>query len=192
MNVILVKERMVFPLTLGERIKMVRRREDLTQQEFGKRIGIKPNSISLIESGNRNASEQVILSICREFDINDEWLRTGKGEMSVPAPTDALGALVEERHLTLRDRIVIEKFLNLKPELRDGLLDYFCDVAAALAGTEKSEDLLVQRVASIAEAESLYEKSLGFAPNMDATASNTTDGMASVGSPAAGDGKKMA
>lgn len=68
-------------MILGERIKKVRKNLDLTQQEFGKRIGIKPNSISLIESGNRNASKQVILSICREFNVNETWLRTGSGEM---------------------------------------------------------------------------------------------------------------
>jgi len=68
-------------MTLGERIKKVRRDEDLTQYDFGKRIGIKGNSVSLIESGNRNASDQVILSICREFNVNEDWLRTGEGEM---------------------------------------------------------------------------------------------------------------
>lgn len=70
-------------MTLGERIKKVRRALDLTQNEFGRRIGIKPNSISLIESGNRNASEQVILSICREFNVNETWLRNGTGIMFI-------------------------------------------------------------------------------------------------------------
>lgn len=178
---------------MNERIRKLRKALDLTQQEFAERIGVKRNTIANYEIGRNEPIDSVLSLICREFHASEEWLRTGKGEMFAPAPTGALGALVEERHLTLRERIVIEKFLNLKPELRDGLLDYFCDVAAALAGeAEKSEDPLVQRGASIAEAESLYEKSLGFAPSVDATASNTTDGMASEGSPASGDGKKMA
>lgn len=68
-------------MTLGERIKKVRKALDLTQQELGERIGIRPNSVSLIESGNRNTSEQVILSVCREFNVSETWLRTGDGEM---------------------------------------------------------------------------------------------------------------
>lgn len=82
-------------MTFGKRIKKVRRAVELTQQEFGKRIGIKSNSISLIESGSRNASEQVVLSVCREFDVNEEWLRTGEGEMFLPkSRTDEISAFV--------------------------------------------------------------------------------------------------
>ena len=65
---------------MNERIKILRKSLGLTQQNFAIRIGMKQNSIALIESG-RNTSDQTILSICREFNVNEEWLRTGKGEM---------------------------------------------------------------------------------------------------------------
>ena len=71
-------------MTLGERIKKVRREVDLTQQKFCERIGFKQNSISLIESGKRNISDQAIKSICREFNVSDVWLRTGEGDMFEP------------------------------------------------------------------------------------------------------------
>lgn len=64
---------------MNDRIKKVRKAKGLTQLEFGKRLGIKQNSVALIESGKRNTSEQVILAICREFDVNENWLRTGEG-----------------------------------------------------------------------------------------------------------------
>ena len=100
------------PLTLGERIKKVRKEKDLTQQEFGRRIGIKPNSISLIESGSRNASEQVILAICREFDADETWLRTGEGEMLIPkSKTDEIAAFVGD---ILRDESDFrQKFISV-------------------------------------------------------------------------------
>lgn len=122
-----MNERMVEPLTLGERIKKVRRDADLTQQEFGKRIGIKPNSISLIESGNRNASEQVILSVCREFKISETWLRTGEGVMFRASPTDALDTLAEEQHLTHGDYVFIEKFLKMKFEKRQAVMEFMLE-----------------------------------------------------------------
>lgn len=72
---------------LNERIKKVRKALDLTQQEFGKKIGMKQNTIALIEGG-RNTSDQTIFAICREFNVNETWLRTGEGDMFVPMSRD--------------------------------------------------------------------------------------------------------
>ncbi|MGO5442920.1 helix-turn-helix domain-containing protein [Faecalimonas sp. LCP19S3_D12] len=66
---------------MNERIKRIRHELGLTQTEFAKRIGLKQNSMALIESGKRNTSAQAILSICREYGVNENWLRTGDGEM---------------------------------------------------------------------------------------------------------------
>ena len=66
---------------MNERIKRIRHELGLTQTEFAKRIGLKQNSMALIESGKRNTSAQAILSICREYGVNENWLRTGEGEM---------------------------------------------------------------------------------------------------------------
>lgn len=86
----------VGPLTLGERIKKVRKYFDLTQREFGERISIKQNSVAQIEMG-RNTSDQTIFSICREFNINETWLRTGEGEMLVQqSKGDELSAAVNQ------------------------------------------------------------------------------------------------
>ena len=67
---------------MHERIRKLRKTLELTQQEFGKRIGMKRNSIALIEGG-RNTSEQTIFAICREFNVNEHWLRDGTGEMFI-------------------------------------------------------------------------------------------------------------
>ena len=69
-------------MSVGERIKKVRITLGYTQQDFCTRIGLKRNSISLVESGKRNISDQAIKSICREFNVDETWLRTGEGEMS--------------------------------------------------------------------------------------------------------------
>ena len=72
---------------VGERIRAVRRALDLTQTEFGRRIGMKQNTIALIEGG-RNTSDQTLKAICREFNVSEDWLRTGEGEMFVPKSRD--------------------------------------------------------------------------------------------------------
>lgn len=75
---------------MNERIKAIRKHQlvNLSQEAFGQRIGITKAAISKIESGNANPSEQTLLSICREFNINEEWLRTGNGEMFNPMSED--------------------------------------------------------------------------------------------------------
>lgn len=67
--------------TQGSRIRAIRKNAHLTQTEFGEKIGVKGNSITSYETGLRKPSNAIILSICREFSINEEWLRTGNGEM---------------------------------------------------------------------------------------------------------------
>ncbi|MDV5093373.1 helix-turn-helix transcriptional regulator [Faecalibacterium duncaniae] len=118
---------------MNTRIKFLRKNSGLTQEKFAERIGLKQNSIALIESGKRNISDQAILSICREFGVREEWLRTGEGEMYAPAPTTGLDLLVQEKSLRREERILIEKFVNLKPETRQQILNYIQEVAAALS-----------------------------------------------------------
>lgn len=71
---------------MNERIKMVRLAQipKLSQEAFGARIGVTGAAISRIESGDRSITEQVITAICREFQVDEHWLRTGEGQMQRP------------------------------------------------------------------------------------------------------------
>lgn len=62
-------------------IKTVREEQKKSQDEFAKSLNLKRNSITLIETGKRNASDRTIKDICKTYKISEEWLRTGKGEM---------------------------------------------------------------------------------------------------------------
>lgn len=66
---------------MDERIRELRKRLNLTMESFGERIGVTKSTISNIENGNRNATEHMIKSICREFNVDYIWLTTGDGEM---------------------------------------------------------------------------------------------------------------
>lgn len=68
-------------MSIGDRIRILRKKENLNQNEFGARIALASNTITNYETGRRNPSNQVIELICREFNINEIWLRTGEGEM---------------------------------------------------------------------------------------------------------------
>lgn len=124
-------------MTFGDRIKKIRKERELTQAELGKLIGIKPNSISLIESGNRNASEQVILAICRSLNVNEEWLRTGIGEMTVQPDTFSLDEFARERGMTELELGIIKVYFNLPPPVRGEML---ADLKKLLNSVEQTDN----------------------------------------------------
>ena len=128
-------------MTLGERIKKVRKDKDLTQQEFGEKIGSTQNAIGNYETGHRNPSSSVINNICKTFDVSETWLRTGDGEMLLAKPTAALDALAVEHSLSNSDYILIEKFLALKPETRKAMTDYMREAVTAIASMEADGSL---------------------------------------------------
>lgn len=66
---------------MGERIKELRKFLGLTQQEFSEKIGVKRNTVAQYEMGRNPPIDTVITLICREYNVNETWLRTGEGEM---------------------------------------------------------------------------------------------------------------
>lgn len=86
---------------MKDRIRQLRKELKLNQAEFGEKVGVKGNTIGNYELGLRSPSDAVIFSICREFNVNEEWLRTGSGEMFIPLTrnqiiTDFAGDLIKE------------------------------------------------------------------------------------------------
>lgn len=74
---------------LSERIAQTRKTNNLTQEAFGARIGgLSRNYVWMLEKGERVPSDRTIADICREFDVSEEWLRTGTGPMFVEKTRD--------------------------------------------------------------------------------------------------------
>ena len=75
-------------MTQNERVKEIRKTRGLTLEKFGERSGVTRGSMSNIENGNRNLTEQMTKSICREFSVDYMWLTTGEGEMFIDTDDD--------------------------------------------------------------------------------------------------------
>lgn len=159
---------------MNERIRKLRKTLDLTQSAFAEKIGMKQNSVALVESGKRNISDYALRVICREFNVNEVWLRDGEGEMFNPSPASEIDALAQRYDLSDGACALIEKFVGLKPEQQDAVLQFILQAADAL---KDSGYAAAPSPADIAAAEAAYEKSLGIAPNTESTALNTTGGM---------------
>lgn len=68
-------------MTIGERVKELRKQVNLTQQAFADRLNLKRNTVGSYEVNVVEPSDRTISDICREFNVNETWLRTGEGEM---------------------------------------------------------------------------------------------------------------
>ena len=83
---------------MKDRIKDVRKAAGLNQTDFGKRVGVSLSAVQKWESGENVVSDSVIILICREFGVNETWLRTGAGDMHRPRSREQeLGELIRSR-----------------------------------------------------------------------------------------------
>lgn len=125
---------------MKDRIRRIRRDLDLTQQEFADRLGVKRGTIANYELGRNEPIDSVVSLICREFGVNEEWLRNGVGEVFVPDASDELEAVVKKYNLSNADQILLEKYVNLKSDSRETIINFIVDVAAALRDIANPND----------------------------------------------------
>lgn len=102
----------------GERIKKIRKSLHLTLEEFGAKVGVTKQTISRIENNVNNLTDQMAKSICREFNVNYEYLVNGEGEMFGDSPQTALDELCRQYEFDSLDRSIIQSYLRLNAEER--------------------------------------------------------------------------
>lgn len=123
---------------MKDRIKLIRKQNNLTQVEFGEKIGIKGNTVTGYETGLRSPSDAVVLSICREFNISEEWLRYGTGSMNLPASAKLsiyLGEISAGDDYLIQD--IIEVYMELDQKSKDVLKASLNKLAKKLSEREQ-------------------------------------------------------
>ena len=128
-------------MTQGERIKEVRKSLGLTLEKFGECIGVTRGSMSNLENGHRNLTEQMTKSICREFNVSDEWLRTGEGEMFLPVNRKTkieklTNQLLSEESDSFKNRLV-----SVLADLTENEWEFLEKKAMQLCGIDDEDDI---------------------------------------------------
>ena len=117
---------------MKEQVKELRKKLELTMEKFGERLGVKKNTVSQWESGTNALSDQMLKLICNiNWDgryVNEEWLRTGQGDMFVETPEDTLGKLQQGYGLDDFGYGLISEYLKLDEKKRDAVRQYFYNV----------------------------------------------------------------
>jgi transcriptional regulator with XRE-family HTH domain len=117
---------------IGERVLHLRKEVlKISQEGFGKSLGITKGSISKIEAGLNNPSSAIVTSICREYNVNEEWLRNGTGEMFKP-DSDDLDYLVGMHgdDLTDAQRALMITILKMDDKQRDAVDKFLADLVS--------------------------------------------------------------
>lgn len=125
-------------IEFGKRIKDIRKTFDITQTEFGNKIGLAPNTITNYETGRRSPSNQIIISICREFNVNEIWLRTGEGgndNMFTKVSDDDRYSLNLGK-LTLTENRFIQNAINMLAETEPEKLKIIEDIMKKCLGID--------------------------------------------------------
>ena len=121
---------------MEERLRSLRRALDLTQQEFADKIGVKRGAIANYEIGRNIPVDSVISLICCKFNVSEDWLRNGIGEMFLPDAETELDKLVMKYHLSPGIRAFISKLISLPSESQEILISFMKDVVDSISDSE--------------------------------------------------------
>lgn len=108
-------------MTQGERVKEIRTALSLTLEKFGEKLGVGKTAISKIEKNERSLTDQMAKSICREYNVNYDWLMDEDGDMFSDLPQTVLDELCLQYDLDDLDRFIVELYVGLPKIVRDGI-----------------------------------------------------------------------
>lgn len=141
---------------MKDRIREIRRSEGLSRAAFGKRLGVSGDVINNLERGRVELKEHFLKLICMEYHVSERWLRTGKGEMHTGAGGSfhLIERYAEERGLSQKDILIIERILSLNPKVWGEVVDFLEGLAYDLRELEEEGE----EPEETAKSETAYER----------------------------------
>lgn len=113
-------------MTICSRLKLLRKENlKLTQAKFGEKIGFKATAIGQMESGDRNVTDRTILLICKEYHVNEEWLRNGTGDIFIESDSFSLDEYIKSKGATQLELDLIKSYFEIPEDLRNSLMNHF-------------------------------------------------------------------
>ena len=125
-------------MTNGERVNEVRKSLGLTLEKFGEKLGVTKTTISRIEKGVNNLTDQMAISICREYNVNYDYLMYGEGEMFDDLPKTIVDELCAQYDLNDFDKALVEMYVSLPAGSRERIKEYMKQLVKKV-GWDKTE-----------------------------------------------------
>ena len=134
---------------MNERFRMIRKKVGLSQEVFGEQINLSRSHIASLENGSRNLTDRIISDVCREFHVNENWLRDGQAPMFVQPDEFSLDEYAKNNNLTGLELDIIKGYMDLDSDIRKEIISHFksiFDKHSEIAVTK--EDLIDEEVES--------------------------------------------
>lgn len=175
-------------VSIGERMRILRKELKLNQSEFADKIGLKQAAIGLYENNQRGVADRTILLICEKYGVREEWLRTGEGEMFIESDSTIVSQLSDEYGLDAFEKAMISGFIKMGVEQRAMLKEWVKSAMCEVFDDEQAYKEFREKydkghalpyaarggdVSGIAEAAALYDS----APPSDDESGDGNDGM---------------
>ena len=125
-------------MTNGERVNEVRKSLGLTLEKFGEKLGVTKTTISRIEKGVNNLTDQMAISICREYNVNYDYLMYGEGEMFDDLPQTIVDEFCAQYDLNDFDKALVEMYVSLPAGSRERIKEYMKQLVKKV-GWDKTE-----------------------------------------------------
>lgn len=125
-------------MTNGERVNEVRKSLGLTLEKFGEKLGVTKTTISRIEKGVNNLTDQMAISICREYNVNYDYLMYGEEEMFDDLPQTIVDELCAQYDLNDFDKALVEMYVSLPAGSRERIKEYMKQLVKKV-GWDKTE-----------------------------------------------------
>lgn len=117
---------------MNKRLKEIRQELGLNQEAFSSKIGIARSHVSSIENGSRMLTDRTIKDICREFNVNETWLRTGEGDMFIETDNSLINQLASEYNFNDFEKKMLETYSKLSKEQRESITSFMMNLATEL------------------------------------------------------------
>lgn len=114
---------------MNERIKLLRKKLNINQDKFSSKINISRSHFAAIENGSKNITERVLADICREFNVNEKWIKDGIEPIFKEENDDSLEEYLNKKGCTDLEKKAVKKFMdvymNIPEEQRDEFFESF-------------------------------------------------------------------
>ncbi len=115
-------------MNINDRVKVLRKYLNLSQKDFGARVDMSQGHLTNVETGKRELIDKNIKLICMVFKVNENWLRTGQGNMFISTGNDLFERLTNEYHLNDSEQKIITSFCRMDEEKRHFITEILFDI----------------------------------------------------------------
>lgn len=124
---------------MKDRLKELRKQLGLTMEEFGSKLGVRKTTISSLENGVNNFTEQMILSICNVYNVNEQWLRNGTGDMFVEDTDSLIEKIISDYPLDKLSQTILKTYIELDPKKREIFNYVMKQIADSIMASSKEQ-----------------------------------------------------